>query len=180
MRHFLHIAENVDVIPLLHSLAQNPDLWNENSLRTEYPESPHHEADDIWVWFNKQHDNPADTVDDIQTVPYRAWDALKPIRPLVFDLMRRVEGVQLGRVIISRLPPGGVIAPHKDEGAPASFYTRYQLALQSGPGCLFHIEDETVNFRSGDLYWIDNRSTHSVVNNSSDDRIALVMDVRLA
>ena len=36
------------------------------------------------------------------------------MRPIVFDLMRRIEAVSLGRVIITRLQPGGRIAPHAD------------------------------------------------------------------
>jgi quercetin dioxygenase-like cupin family protein len=67
-----------------------------------------------------------------------------------------------------------------DSGAPATFYTRYQIALQSLPGALFNIEDETVNFRSGDIWLINNKAEHSVVNNSADDRIVCIVDIRSA
>jgi hypothetical protein len=30
----------------------------------------------------------------------------------------------------------------------------------------------------GEFWWFDNRVPHSIVNNSADDRIMLVMDVR--
>jgi aspartyl/asparaginyl beta-hydroxylase (cupin superfamily) len=99
---------------------------------------------------------------------------------MVLDLIHRVNGVQLGRCIITKLPPGGQITPHVDGGAPAEFYTRYQIALQSLPGALFHSGDETVNFRAGEIWWINNRVTHSVVNNSADDRIVCIVDIRSA
>lgn len=180
MRHFLRIAQGVDVVPVLHALQAKPELWNQYDLRTTHPQSPHTACDDIWVRFNEYDPGkPAEVIDSIQTVPYPAWKELPHLRAIVLDLMRRVEGVQLGRVIISRLPPGKSITPHIDQGTPATFYRRYQIALQSLPGCVFRIEDEGVMFQSGEVWMINNRAKHYVVNNSSDDRIAVIVDVRL-
>jgi quercetin dioxygenase-like cupin family protein len=179
MRHFQQIAGNVDTVPLLNALVINQDLWNEVSVRTSHPASPHVQADDILVFFNEIPADPTQIMDDIQTKPYRAWAAMPQLRPLVFDLMRRVEATQLGRVVITRLAPGARIAPHVDEGAPATFYSRYQVALKSNPGALFRIEEETVNFATGDAWWVDNRLEHEVINNSDDDRIALIIDLRV-
>lgn len=177
MRHFAKIAEGIDVIPLVNALAVNPDLWNENTLRTAHPASPHSQVDDIWLMFNRVPDVPAELVDDCDVIPYRAWNVL-PIQTLVLDLMRRVNGIRLGRVLISRLAPGAEIPAHVDQGAPASYYDRYHLAIQSSPGALNISGGETVTYRMGELFWFDNRAPHSVINNSADDRIALVMDVR--
>lgn len=179
MRHFLQLAAGVDVSPTLHALALNPDLWNENPLRTQHAESAHAQADDIWLLFNHIPDDPKAVVDDIRVEPYRGWTVLAPIRPLVLDLMRRVEGLGLGRCMITRLAPGACIAPHADAGAPAEYFRRYQIALQSLPGAQFRIEDETVNFRTGDVWWINNRVEHEVINNSADDRLACIVDVRV-
>jgi hypothetical protein len=178
MRHFCKIVEGVDVVPLLNALAVNPDLWNENTLRTTHPLSPHKETDDIWCWFNKIPDNPSEVVDDLEVIPYRAWSELPHLREIVLNLMRRVDGTRLGRVMITRLAPGKTIPAHVDGGAPATYYTRYQLALQSLPGANFIIEEEVVNFRMGEVWLVNNRAEHSVVNNSADDRIVLIIDVR--
>lgn len=178
MRNFLKIADGVDALPVLHALALNEDLWNAHSLRTLYPVSPHHEADDILLWFNDLDQDPAKIADDKAVIPFPAWDRLPQVRPIIFDLMRRVEGVQLGRVMITRLKPGGQIYPHEDAGAPAEFYSRYQVALQSAPGCLFHCGDETAYFAPGSVWYFNNQKTHSVVNNGSDERIVLICDVR--
>ncbi len=80
--------------------------------------------------------------------------------------------------MVTRLRPGAKILPHVDGGAPATYYSRYQVALQSLPGAIFKIADEVCNFRTGDVWRIDNRSEHSVENNSADDRIVLIMDIR--
>ena len=180
MRHFLRIADGIDVTPVLRELALQPDLWDQNTLRTQHPETAHAEVSDIWLWFNEIPKDPTDVINDIQTVPYPAWQALPSLRRLILDLIRRVDGVQLGRCIVTKLPPGGCITPHVDQGAPAEFYTRYQITLQSLPGALFMCANETVNFASGEVWWINNRVTHSVVNNSADDRIVCVVDIRSA
>lgn len=179
MKNFLNIATGVDVLPLVHALTQNADLWNAHPIRTEHQGTAHAEADDILVWFNDLSD-PGLVVNDRETVPFEAWQRLPQVRGIVFDLMRRVEGVRLGRVIITRLRPSGVILPHVDGGAPATFFSRYQIALQSLPGCIFQVGDEKVNFRTGDVWWFDNQQMHSVVNNSGDDRLALIVDIRTA
>lgn len=177
MKHFLQIG-TIDPVPTLAALATKPDLWNENPLRTRHPGTAHAEADDIWLMFNRIPADPQEVVNDIEVVPYRAWNELPHLQGLVLDLMRRVNGVALGRVIVTRLAPGARIAPHVDQGAPAEYYTRYQIALLSLPGCNFRAGDEVVNHPSGTAWWFDNRVEHEVINNSADDRIACIVDIR--
>lgn len=163
------------MLPILAALSARPDLWNENNLRSTYPGSPHADVDDIWLLFNRE---DGGVVDDVQTHPFRGWYEL-PVRDVVLNLMRRVNGTQLGRVVITRLPPGKSIAPHVDQGAPAEFFTRFQIALQSLPGCIFKCGEEVIQFASGEAWQFDNGQTHSVVNNSADDRIVMIVDVRI-
>lgn len=177
MKNFLRIAEVSDVIPILNAIQAKPELWDENKLRTTHPLSPHKECSDIWVFFNAVPDDPASVVDDTKVIPYRAWRELPQLRPVIFDLMRRVEGTALGRVLITRLEPGKKIPPHIDQGAPVEYYARYQVVLQSLPGCVFQIEDERVNFRAGEVWRINNAKEHSVTNASADSRIVIIADI---
>lgn len=175
MRHFLKIADNVDVGPIMASLSAKPHLWNANDLRTTYPGSPHAEADDIWCLFN---DPTSDVMNGLIVQPYDGWNEL-PIRDIVLNLMRRVNGVHLGRVVITRLAPGKKITPHVDEGAPVEYFSRYQIVLRSRPGSIMQIGEEVIQFADGECWWIDNRAEHSVTNNSDDDRIVMIVDIRL-
>jgi hypothetical protein len=176
MKHFIPIAQNIDVVPVMNGIASNPDLWNKHTLRTRHPGTAHSEVSDIFVWFN---DLAGDVANDRDVIEYPAWRAIPQLRPMVLDLMRRVEAVRLGRVIITNLPPGKSISPHVDGGAPATYFTRYQIALQSLPGAIFQIGDEKVQFRTGECWRINNREEHGVFNNSADDRIVLIVDLRL-
>jgi hypothetical protein len=185
MKYFQQLAAGLNVTPVLNALQRQPDLWNQHPIRTKHPGTAHADVSDILVRFNdfsefERTGDPTTVTDDKECMAFPAWERLPQLRPIIFDLMRTVEASRLGRVIITRLPPGGVITPHVDGGAPATYYERYQVALQSLPGALFHIGDETVNFRSGDVWWIDNSVEHSVVNNSADDRIVCIIDLRCA
>lgn len=180
MKNFLKIADGANVAPILNALQSKPDLWDENNLRTTHPLSPHRECNDVWVFFNVVPENVESVVDDTRVVPYRAWKEIPQLRPLIFDVMRLVEGTELGRVLITKLGAGKSIPPHIDQGAPVEYYTRYQIVLQSLPGCTFQIEEERVNFRAGEVWRIENSKTHSVVNNSADERLVVICDIRSA
>lgn len=179
MRNFHKIGEGLDVFPVVHALQRQPELWNRNPIRTTHPGTAHVQADDILVWFNDI-STPETIANDREVVSYLAWDRLPQLRPIIFNLMRAVEGVRLGRVIISRLAPGCEIAPHVDGGAPATFFDRYQVALQSFPGVVFRAGAEQVQMKTGEAWHFDNTQEHSVVNNSADDRLALIVDIRPA
>jgi hypothetical protein len=185
MNNFQLLARNVDVMPLLHQLQVKKYLWNENTLRTKHPGTAHSQVSDIWVLFNELPKDEKDLfqnlniVDDKEAIPYRAWSELPAIRSIIFGLMRQVEATRLGRVIITKLPPGKTITPHVDQGAPATYYERYQVILQSLPGCIFKIGNEEVQFSSGEIWHIDNKVEHSVINHSADDRIAMIVDLKV-
>ena len=89
-------------------------------------------------------------------------------------------GVRLGRVIITRLPPGKTITPHVDSGSHAEYYDRYHVTLQNNPGSIFRCGNEHVFMATGDIWWLDNSIEHEVINNSVDDRITMIVDIRSA
>lgn len=178
MRHFQRLAEGIDVFPLLHAIQRQPVLWDQHTIRTTHPGTAHSAVSDILVRFNDLA-NPEAVINDREAVEFPAWKALPQIRPILFNLMRAVEGVQLGRVIITRLPPGKTITPHVDGGAPATFYSRYQICLQASPGNVFRVADDAFSMKAGEAWWFDNQQIHSVQNNGSDDRIVVIIDVRV-
>lgn len=177
MKYFQLIAQGLNVQPLMHQLYLKPDLWDEHTIRTTYEQSPHKEVRDILVWFNDL--NAKNIPNETDVVPFRAWTELPAIRPLVLGLMQGVGAHRLGRVMITSLGVGGKITPHRDLGAPASYYSRYQICLQCLPGNMFFIGDESVGFKTSECWAINNREVHSVVNNSIDERVVLIVDLRI-
>lgn len=180
MRNFHLLANNVDVSQIMNQLHCKPFLWDQHTIRTKHPNTAHGDVSDILVWFNAlQMKFEENVIDDCETIPFIAWDQLPALRPIVFALMRQVEAVRLGRVIITKLPSGKVITPHTDGGSPSTYYTRYQIALQCLPGNVFISGDEQISFRTGQIWQVNNRVEHSVINNSEDDRIVCIVDLRL-
>lgn len=186
MKNFLKIGEGVDVMPLLLALKQKSHLWNENLLRTTHQGTPHAEVDDIWLRFNDV--TPLTGVDDTienrqkfldqhESINYPAFFELPEARQMIFNLMARVQGIRLGRVLLTKLEPGKRIYPHVDSGDHARYYERFHIVVQSAPGCLFHAGDEVVNMKTGECWWFQNQAEHEVVNNSAMERVHLIIDI---
>lgn len=98
---------------------------------------------------------------------------------VVLGVMQLVGGTELGRVIITRLPPGAKIGVHADEGKYAERFTRHQIALESSPGNVFICGGEQFCPQTGDLYWFNHQLEHEVINNSMSDRYTMIIDCRI-
>lgn len=176
MKYFQKIGQ-CNVQPLVAALARQPELWNQNPIRTTHQGTVHADASDILLRYNDLN-SEVSTIDNIDNIDYPAFALLPQARALVFDLMRLVEGNRLGRVFITKLPSSGRILPHKDEGKSPEHYDRYHIILQNYLGSDFRVEDEVVCMNAGDVYWFNNKVEHEIINESIDDRISLIVDIR--
>ncbi|RQZ57421.1 aspartyl/asparaginyl beta-hydroxylase domain-containing protein [Burkholderia cepacia] len=177
MRNFLKVAEGADVTPLLIALQHRPDLWSTDAVRQTFAESPHRDVQDILLRFS---DTSSEHIgDELICEDTEAYRVLHVARPLVFAVMARVQGVMLGRVLITRLAPGKRIHPHSDVlGRYANTYNRFHIPLQSAPGCVFRAGDEHVYMRPGEVWDFNAHAEHEVINNSDEDRIHLIVDIK--
>jgi hypothetical protein len=188
MKNFLKIAEGVDIMPLLAAIKRNPQLWKEDTYLRDYPQGPFGDTETIMLRFpvkgvyetQQEAANHLLTHDPHENIDYPPYKLLAEARPLVMALMARVQGERLGRVMINKLQPGGRIFPHADTPEHAAYYTRHHLVLESDPGNVFRCEDEQVYMRPGEVWWFNNALEHEVVNNSANDRINIVIDIRTA
>jgi len=180
MRNFHKIGNGIDTLPLLHSLMRQKNLWNQNKLRTTHEGSPHTAVEDIWLRFNDLAlvSTREEVLDQHESICYPAWDSLPQAHEIIFNLMRYVQGIRLGRVIITRLAPGKKIDSHVDSGDHAEYFQRYHVTLQNSPGSIFRAGDEEVFMQPGEVWWFDNQQEHEVVNNSFQDRITMIVDIK--
>lgn len=179
MRYFYRLTEGVQVLPMMAALARQPELWSADPLRQKFENSPHSQVDDILLRFSGA-DSEAPIGDNLEAVNQPSMQKLPGVMDQVLNIMRLVNGSRLGRVIVTRLEPQKKIANHKDVlGEYSKYYTRYHLVLQGLPGSLFNCGDETVNMRTGELWYFDAHAEHSVINNSQDDRVHMLIDVRI-
>ena len=184
MRNFQLIGAGVDTMPLLHNLFGREDLWNTHRFRTTFEGTPHVDVEDILLRFSPPiTDQREDVYNDTAPVWYPANVAALPAaKPLVLSLMARVEAYELGRVIVTRIRPGGRILPHTDNEGDYVNQTnimRYHIVLQGRPGSLFQCGEEVVCMKAGEVWTFNAHVEHSVLNNSDDDRIHLIADMTL-
>lgn len=174
MRYFHLLMSNVMVMQVMDQLARHPEWWNEDRLRTTFDGTPHGEVDDILLRFGSPDG------DDLEAVDRPLFKSLPKAKDIALDIMRFVGGERLGRIVITKTQPGKKILPHADVmGEYAKYYTRYHLVLQGLPGSMFMCGDEAVNMKTGECWWFDAHAEHALSNNSKDDRIHMLVDIRI-
>ena len=186
MRNFFRLAQGVQVDAIMNELIRQPELWNQHTWRTTYENTPHGQVDDIWLRYSdpERTQDPGDTSqvqNDTGAVWYPGVRALPAIKPVILNLLRTVDAYALERLMISRIAPGKGILPHSDNvGAYVHLgdIARYHVVLRGFPGSVFKCGDEAVNMLTGEVWWFNAHLEHEVINNSAEDRIHLMADVR--
>jgi len=193
MNNFQLIATNVDVTPLILAIKRRPELWKEDTFLRHYPQGPFGETESIMLRFPVKVDFEGDDreekirlykenmlpgFDQHESIDYPPYKLLTEARQIVMNLMARVGGERLGRVMINKISPGGRIFPHADTPVHAEYYSRFHVVLQSRPGVIFRAGDEQIYMATGECWWFNNKLEHEVINNSAEDRIHMIIDIR--
>ena len=190
MRNFMRIATGANVTPLNLAIARRPELWHADTFLRDYPQGPFGEVDSIILRFPERptgfteeqvelyKQNLLPGCDQHESVDQPAYLALPEARDLVMNVFAAVRGERLGRVIVNRIAPGGVIYPHADTEAHAAYYRRFHVVLQSAEGCKFRAGNEWATWETGAVFWFNNKLEHEVINGSPIDRIHMVIDAR--
>jgi hypothetical protein len=182
MRYFQQVAVGIDTIPVLLELTRNAHLWDHNPARRLYPGTPHADMVDITVRYMPP-ERLATGGLDIRRLEHRnvwwpAWHLLPSLRPLVFGLMHRVAAVELGSILLTKLPPGGEIKPHSDKGSWAPEYYNCKAHLTLAGTALVRVEDDACRFEAGTVWTFDNLLQHQISNVGDDDRIVCIVSMR--
>lgn len=180
MKNFQNLGQ-IDIRPVLHELHRQPDLWKADTYLRDYPQGPFGDTETVFIRF------PSASVTELERGardPHECvWmdGAIRApaARALALWLMAHVGGERLGRVMINKLRPGGKIYPHADTPIHADYWDRYHVVLQSAPGATFRCGEETVYMPPGSLWHFRNELEHEVTNNSADDRIHMIVDIRI-
>lgn len=181
--YYARVATDLDVLPLQTAILRQPKLFGKYPQRGNFEGSPHSEMKDIWVRYNDvepylKKGSLDGFADEHDSVWYPSAYAIPQVRKVVFDLMRIVEGERLGGVLITKLPPKGIIEKHSDGGWHAEYYDKYFVPILNEEGATFCFEDGVIHPKIGEAYWFDNSVPHWVENNTDSDRIAMIVCIR--
>lgn len=182
----MYLASGIDVLPLNLAIKRRAGIWKADTYLRDYPQGPFGEIESIILRFpprsvfetEEELAKAQVTIDQHECVDQPVYATLPEARPLVMQLMARVGGERLGRVIINKIAPGGRIFPHADTPAHAEYWDRFHIVLESQPGVVFRAGDEQVYMAVGEAWWFQNLEVHEVINNSGTDRVHMVIDIR--
>jgi hypothetical protein len=112
------------------------------------------------------HDRPA-------WAPWR--DLLEPVLAQAVRDYGYARG-KFPRVMLARMPPGGVIHPHIDTNPAAKWPHKIHVPLTTNPGVVSFFGGEEHHFPLGEAVEVDNLGPHWVRNDGATDRIHLIFE----
>lgn len=196
MRHFKLLKENLDVSALALAVAMEPSRWEADDFLRKYPQGPFGDTDTIMLRFPKiatgltekqierYKANKLAGYDQHESICWPAWDQIPQAHDFVFDLARFTRATRIGRVIVNRIKPGGRIFRHADTPEHCRYFKRFHLVLQGQPGAVIYCgekedgsDDEALQMLTGRLFFFRNELFHEVRNESSVDRLSMVIDL---
>ena len=173
----------LDIAPLKQAIkAITEEEWGASSWRQETFEA-HVDTQTIELVFDAdfRHENPT------YLPKYFEFEhLLKPItqtfaryynQSLTAKRLRKKYGEgYLVRMILVRLVPGGVISPHGDQGYSLLHGHRIHVPIVSQGSTVFNVANSAKKLFEGEIWEINNKRTHSVVNSGDSARIHLISD----
>ncbi len=108
-----------------------------------------------------------------------AWASWRGLLTPVLDAAVRDYGYARGvfpRVMLARMPPGGVIHPHIDANPAAKWPHKIHVPLTTNPGVVSFFGGAERSFPVGEAVEVDNLSPHWVRNDGETDRIHLIFE----
>ncbi len=99
------------------------------------------------------------------------------VRPVIDEIGKKLGEYYCSRALIARLPAGKKVGSHVDPGATFGLFHRYCWVLKTNQSAKMIVENESHHFPLGDIWEINNKSTHGAVNEGETDRLHLIFDI---
>jgi len=99
---------------------------------------------------------------------------------MLSDIITKLEDEVVGkaaRVLLIKLEANKDVTEHVDSGDYLSTVRRYHIPLITNENVFYTVNSETINMKKGECWEINNLKPHSVLNNSNEDRIHLLIDI---
>ena len=118
----------------------------------------------------------ANVIDCIDTVARTLYPQLERTIRWIYN---EVAGFQLGRIMLVKLQSGGSVPSHVDAGDYFQFHYRFHLPLLTDQKVVFTgpENNQKIHMPEGYLCQLLNTNPHGEENNSSIDRIHLILDI---
>jgi hypothetical protein len=179
LKAFNKIYSGLSINSLQKEIRENDHLFGEfNARKNAGP--VHEEMTDIWVRYGDINGMiESGDYSKIASEHDSIWlQDLPECKKICFQVMSLVDGERLGGVLITKLPIGGRIKPHKDSGWHADYYDKYYVPIENEKGSVFGFDDGVIDPEIGDVWAFDNSYNHWVENNTNKERVALIICIK--
>jgi hypothetical protein len=184
--NFRRLEYQIAVEPLLDAIKE--PMWHADLYWKNHPVPVFRNVDSIILRFphkmpyfvatKEEQDRLMASVDPWECADQPCFDELPQARDIAFDLMAKLRGERLGRILINRLPSGQHIPSHSDIAADLRYYDRFHIPLTTNDGIDFRAGEDHAQMGVGEIWWFDNSAEHEVWNRGNTDRIHLIVDIR--
>jgi hypothetical protein len=99
---------------------------------------------------------------------------------VVGDIVKDLElmcGGPSGRVLLIKLSANKDVSEHTDKGDYLSTVRRFHIPIITNGLVSYTVNGEKINMKQGECWEINNLKPHSVLNDSSIDRVHLLIDI---
>lgn len=177
LRHFKLVRTAMDTGAILAELEQHAPLWLAQTGR-QHKAPPQRDTHAIPLRGLRVSRIRGRRRRDVHESRYTSISKEFPATVALLEQLAAELNGELGRVRLARLPRGKTVRPHADRGTYYRERDRYHLVVASTDGSTLESGGEQVLAREGELWWFDNDAIHAARNNSSEDRIHLIFDLR--
>lgn len=116
----------------------------------------------------EEYKTPHDAINDM------GWTSISDSCPITVDWLKNTfPSNRLGRVRFMLLESGGYIDRHYD--SEHHVIEPINIALNNPYGCIWHWDEGTLDFNAGDIYALNLKYHHKIINNSNIDRYHLIV-----
>ena len=140
----------------------------------------------VWQAENADKPNRSEALDATAHIVFRFVSGLgdwresfsRPLwaewEPLIMPVLRAATagyGYANGvfpRVMLARMPAGGVIQPHRDANPAAKWPHKIHVPIQTNDQVLFRLGNETHHIAEGEAAEVNNMGVHAVVNRGAE------------
>jgi hypothetical protein len=165
---------NVDSIS--NEIEKFTDQWNIDTYRQRqhYKErrNPHLYTQTFTI---QNHDINWNFGDKIES-EVKDMSMLNSVLHIVKDLELMCQGVS-GRVLLINLSANKDVSEHTDKGDYLSTVRRFHIPIITNDLVSYTVNGERINMKQGECWEINNLKSHSVLNDSSIDRVHLLIDI---
>jgi quercetin dioxygenase-like cupin family protein len=141
--------------------------WNEYTFRqTRF--NVHRETLTVPLLWNEVPGN--------EDVPHKWYQTFKSDLDAIES---QLKNAHIHTALLIKLPAGKGIPTHVDSAPHFREYSRIHVPIVTNPQCIFTVGGESKHLERGHMWEIDNdNKRHSVVNNGTEDRVHLLIDVK--